>query len=189
MSLLTCACGKLFAVGEEVQGWTQLPANTLKLLHRGDRVSEVVTKCFSSAGFSQSCWHNIFTIIYNFTKILQNLKVTHGGKWKDSGSLCLAVCTLQYIWAHINIPKINRKDREWLNFLGLFIVCWADMPGVIYLPTIKNIYESVSAVCSKQEVINLLVYPHSSPLPLSVELSPPRYLSPHLFFLSFLIFQ
>lgn len=36
------------------------------------------------------------------------------------------------------------------------------MLGVIYLWTIKNIYESVSAVCSKQEAINLPVYPRSS---------------------------
>ena len=56
------------------------------------------------------------------------------------------------------------REREWLNFLGLFIVCWADTPGVIYLPTIKNIYESVSAVCSKQETINLPVHPRSPPL-------------------------
>lgn len=92
--------------------------------------------------------------------------MTRGVRWKDNVSLCLGrtVYTLQYIWAHINIPKINRKDRGWLNFLGLFTVCWADMLGVIYLPTIKNIYESVSAVCSKQEVINLPVYPPSPPL-------------------------
>lgn len=63
------------------------------------------------------------------------------------------------------------------------------MLGVIYLQTIKNIYESVSAVCSKHGVINLPVYPHSPPLPLSVGLSPPHYLSLHLVFLSFLIFQ
>ena len=78
------------------------------------------------------------------------------------------------------------REREWLNFLGLFIVCWADTPGVIYLPTIKNIYESVSAVCSKQETINLPVHPRSPPpsppRPPSVELSPPRYLSFFFFF-------
>lgn len=44
------------------------------------------------------------------------------------------------------------------------------MLGIIYLWTIKNIYESVSAVCSKQEVINLPLYPHS-PLSLSLSLS------------------
>lgn len=37
------------------------------------------------------------------------------------------------------------------------------MLGEIYLRTIKNIYESVSAVCSEQEVINPPLYPHSSP--------------------------
>ncbi len=33
--------------------------------------SGVSAKHFTSAGFSQSCWHNIFTLIYKFTKISQ----------------------------------------------------------------------------------------------------------------------
>lgn len=84
---------------------------------------------------------------------------------------------VQYKWLHINL---NWKQRKWLNFLGLFTVRQDDVEQVIYLWAIKNIYECLSAVCSKQETINPPMYLSIPPLAHHPSLFlPPSFSSRH----------